>query len=82
MLGLVCEVRARKNINALAYVRQAHTTADGGLPSALLRCNGQGPASIADWSVVLRLEDFVALVRAAGYGDPESGSVDEHLGVL
>jgi hypothetical protein len=71
LIGLACEVKARTAFNPLAYVRQAVTSANGDLPFALIRCNGQGPAAIADWPVLLRLEDFTALVRAAGYGDPE-----------
>jgi hypothetical protein len=74
LIGLACEIKARADFNPLAYVRQAAANADGDLPFALLRCNGQGPQSIADWPVVLRLEDFTSLIRAAGYGDPEAAA--------
>lgn len=70
LIGLACEVKARTGFNPLAWIKQAVTTAAGDLPFVVLRCNGQGPASIGDWPVLLRLEDFTALVRAAGYGDP------------
>jgi hypothetical protein len=30
----------------------------------VLRCNGQGPASVGDWPVLLGLEDVTELVRA------------------
>lgn len=70
MIGLAPEVKARAGFSPLAWIRQAATTAAGDLPFVLLRCNGQGPATVADWPVLLRLEDFTALVRAAGYGDP------------
>lgn len=70
LIGLAGEVKARKGFDPLAWVRQAVASAAGDLPFVLFRCNGQGPKSIADWPVLLRLEDFTALVRAAGYGDP------------
>lgn len=71
LIGLACEVKARASFSPLAWVRQAVKAAAGDLPFVVLRCNGQGPATIGDWPVLLRLEDFTALVRAAGYGDPE-----------
>jgi len=71
LIGMAGEVKARTAFEPLAWVRQASANADGDLPFVLLRCNGQGPAALADWPVLLRLEDFTTLVRAAGYGDPE-----------
>jgi hypothetical protein len=71
MLGLACEVKARKGFSPLAWVKQAVANADGDLPFVLMRLDGQGPASVADWPVVMRTEDFTRLIRAAGYGDPE-----------
>lgn len=71
LIGLSCEVKARKNFSPLAYVKQARDAANGDLPFALLRCDGQGPASIADWPVIVPLGEFTELVRAAGYGDSE-----------
>jgi len=71
LIGLAPEVKARAGFNPLAWVRQAVAAAAGDLPFVLLRCNGQGPQSVEDWPVIVRLQDFTALVRAAGYGDPE-----------
>lgn len=71
MIGLAGEVKGRADFSPLAWVKQAVKNADGDLPFVLLRCNGQGPAAVADWPVILRNEDFTRLVRAAGYGDPE-----------
>jgi hypothetical protein len=71
MIGLAGEVKARAGFSPLAWVRQAKANAGPDLPFVLLRCNGQGPATVADWPVILRNEDFTRLVRAAGYGDPE-----------
>jgi hypothetical protein len=66
--GLACEVKARRGFSPLAWIRQAQS--GKGLPFVVLRCDGQGPAAIADWPVIVRLEDFTALLRQAGYGDP------------
>ena len=69
--GLACEVKARRGFSPLAWIRQAQTGSKG-LPFVILRCDGQGPASVADWPVLLRLEDFTALLHNAGYGDPQT----------
>jgi hypothetical protein len=74
LIGLAGEVKARSGFSPLAWIRQATATAAGDLPFVLLRCNGQGPQTVHDWPVLLRLEDFTALIRAAGYGDPEEAS--------
>lgn len=74
LIGLAGEVKARANFNPLAWIRQAKSNAAGDLPFVLLRCNGQGEKTVADWPVLLRLEDFTRLVRAAGYGDPEEAA--------
>ena len=70
LIGLACEVKARAGFNPLAWIKQAVKAAAGSLPFVVFRCNGQGEKSIGDWPVLLRLEDFTTLVRAAGYGDP------------
>lgn len=72
MIGLAGEVKARFQFDPLAWIRQATKNAAGDVPFVLLRCNGQGPATVADWPVILRNEDFTRLVRAAGYGEPEA----------
>jgi hypothetical protein len=71
LVGLACEVKARAGFEPLAWVKQAAKATDGDLPFVAFRCNGQGPAAIGDWPVLVRLEDFTALIRAAGYGDPK-----------
>lgn len=71
IFGLDCEVKARRGFNPAAAMRQqAERTEDTVLPFAVLRLDGQGPATITDWPVVLRLETFIRLLRDAGYGDP------------
>jgi hypothetical protein len=69
MLGLDVEVKARRGLDLPALLRQLGERADRGiLGFGVLRLDGQGPASIEEWPVVLRLDDFTALLRAAGYG--------------
>ena len=69
MLDIDVEVKARRGLDLPALLRQLDERAEvGRLGFGVLRLDGQGPASIADWPVVLRLDDFTALLRAAGYG--------------
>jgi hypothetical protein len=65
--GLSVEVKARRAFSPLAWVRQARQ--QPGVPIVVLRCDGQGPATIGEWPVVLRLADLTELLHAAGYGD-------------
>ena len=67
--GLAVEVKARRDLRPLEWVRQADN--GGGLPLCVFRPDGMGPASIEEWPVLIRLADVVRLLRAAGYGDPE-----------
>ncbi len=65
--GLAIEVKARRDFSPLGWVRQARTRP--GLPLVVLRCDGQGEATVGEWLVLLRLEDAVPLLRCAGYGE-------------
>ena len=67
--GLACEVKARRDFSPLAWIRQA--SGEDGLPFVVHRPDGMGPATIPMWPVTLPLDIFTALLRAAGYGDPE-----------
>ena len=68
-VDICCEVKARAGFDPLAALRQAHAAADGRLPFAVLRMNGQGEASVGEWVAVLRLADLIGVLRAGGYGD-------------
>ncbi len=69
MPGLDVEVKARRGLDLPSLLRQLdERAAHGNLGFGILRLDGQGPASIESWPVVLRLDDFTALLRAAGYG--------------
>lgn len=69
MPGLDVEVKARRGLDLPELLRQLDERAThGNLGFGVLRLDGQGPASIRDWPVIIRLDDFTALLRAAGYG--------------
>lgn len=63
------EVKARRGFSPAAAMKQQADRADGRLPFAVLRLDGQGEASVGAWPVVLRLDHFTDLLNDAGYGD-------------
>jgi hypothetical protein len=69
MPNLSCEVKARRDLNVLAWLRQA--AASEGLPFVVWRPDGMGPASIERWPVMTTLEHFTELLHAAGYPERE-----------
>ena len=69
LVGLAVEVKARRDLDLPAWLRQATAAAQGDLPCVVHRPDGFGPASMDDWPVTMRLADWVDLVRLAGYGD-------------
>jgi hypothetical protein len=81
MPGIDIEVKARRGFDPLAAMRQqADRAALGDLAFAVLRMDGQGPAVVGSWPVVIRLDTLTELLRASGYGDPQetaTGSEDE-----
>ena len=69
--GLDIEVKARRGFNPVAAMKQQAERADEALlPFAVLRLDGQGPASIEDWPVVVRFGAFIQVLREAGWGEP------------
>jgi hypothetical protein len=69
-IGIDWEVKARAGFNPSAAIKQLKERHNGkDLPVAVLRLNGQGEASIGEWPVILRLEDFIQLLKDAGYAD-------------
>ena len=69
-VGIDWEVKARTNFNPGETMRQLKDRANVlDLRVAVLRLNGQGEASIGEWVALLSLEQLVALIRQAGYGD-------------
>lgn len=72
MLDCAVEVKARRDFNPLAWIRQARSGAAGRLPFVVMRANGQGETSVGEWPVLIRLDDFTRLLHEAGYGDPDA----------
>jgi hypothetical protein len=69
-VGIDWEVKARKDFSPGATIKQLKDRHNGkDLPVAVLRLNGQGEANVGEWVTLLRLEDFVELLREAGYGE-------------
>jgi hypothetical protein len=72
MPGIDVEIKARTGFSPLAAMRQqADRAAVGDLAFAILRMDGQGPAVIGSWPVIIRLDTLTELLRAAGYGDQQ-----------
>lgn len=64
---IAVEVKARRDFNPLAWVRQARAAADGRLAFAVVRPDGIGETP-GEFLVCIRLADFVPVLRCAGYG--------------
>lgn len=65
------EVKARADLNPLAWVKQAEGAADGRLPFAVFRPNGMGETP-ERFLAMLRFGDLLNLLAEAGYGDPDA----------
>jgi hypothetical protein len=63
--GFAFEVKARSNFDPMGTLRQAkHNAAEGELPVAVCRMNGQGPANVDEWVAFLRWGDLKLLIQA------------------
>jgi hypothetical protein len=68
--GIAAEVKARRRFEPLKAMRQAVKNAGDDMPMVILRCQGQGEASIGDWLVFFRFEDVRELLgRAFNLGE-------------
>lgn len=77
-LDIAVEVKARTGFSPLAAIRQMQARRrEGALPFAVLRMDGTGETTIDDWPCVIRLEDLVAVLREAGYGDAPRPEIKE-----
>ena len=77
MPGIDIEVKARRGFDPSAAMRQqSDRAAHGDLAFAILRMDGQGPAVIGSWPVIIRLDAFTELLRAAGYGDQQETTTE------
>lgn len=70
--GLAFEIKARKDLNPTGWLKQA-AKGDNGIPLCVFRPIGCGTVAnggVGRWPVLMYLDDVLALLRAAGYGDP------------
>lgn len=65
--GVAVEVKARSDLQPLAWLRQAEAAAGGDLPLVVFRPNGLGEENVAQWGVLMRLKDVTSLLLDAGY---------------
>jgi hypothetical protein len=61
---LATEVKARGTVSLVAQLKKLRADNPGKLPNVTWRHNGQGEASLSDWTVTLFYEDFKALAEA------------------
>lgn len=73
--GLAIEVKARTAFEPMAALRQARANAGGDLPIVVIRCNGQGPATVDEWPAFMPFGELRALLRLAGYGNHAESEV-------
>lgn len=66
-VDIAVEVKARTDLNPLAWIRQAESAAGGRLPFVVFRSNGQGE-DVEQFACLLRFSDLLPLLHAAGYG--------------
>ncbi len=65
--GVAIEVKARRGLNLRAWMRQAQKNAGDWLPVLILRLDGQGETHLDEFPVILRHDDFMVLLKDAGY---------------
>jgi len=65
--GVAVEVKARRGLNLRDWMRQARKNAGQMLPVLILRLDGQGETHLDEFPVVLRHDDFMVLLKDAGY---------------
>lgn len=71
MPGLAPEVKARRDFDGMAWLRQAKKNAHGDVPFVLWRPDGSGIESVKDWGVLMYASDHKTLLLEAGYGSRE-----------
>lgn len=79
--GICWEVKARREFNPMAAMRQVVTNAGENLPVVVIRPDGAGPVSIDYWPLILPFGHGRRLLRLAGYGEPLTDPVPGVRGV-
>lgn len=67
--GIAVEVKARRDLNLTAWLRQATRAAGTDVPLVVHRPDGFGPATVDVWPVTFRLVDAVHVLHLAGFGE-------------
>jgi hypothetical protein len=67
--GLKVEIKARRDLDLSAWLRQASSAPGPGICLVVHRPDGFGPATIGDWPMTFRQEDGLYLLRRAGFGE-------------
>jgi hypothetical protein len=64
------EIKARAAFSPLAWIRQARAnTPVGSVAVVVIRPNGMGEQSLDDWPVLMRHQDLLTLLAAAGLAE-------------
>ena len=67
--GVWFELKARTGFNPLEALKQMEKECESDdVQAAVLRMNGQGPGTIGDWVVCMRVDTMMRLLKEAGYG--------------
>lgn len=67
--GIDWEIKSRRNLDIPALFKQLERRRKStGLGLGVIRLNGQGAKNIGSWVGLVRLDDLVYLLKAAGYG--------------
>lgn len=61
--GIHFELKARSGFEPLAVMKQMRAEVSDELPIAVLRCNGQGPASIDEWIALTDVGTMLKMVE-------------------
>lgn len=75
--GLACEVKARRDFEPVAWIRQA--ARGRGLAFVVWRPDGMGPETVGSWPAMLTVAELTALLITAGYGDDPALQLKRHL---
>ena len=71
--GMAIEVKARADESITTWLKQAVKNCPfASIPFVVYRPNGYGPERVAEWPVVLRLEDMTELLQHAGFLQEEA----------
>lgn len=65
--NLDVEVKARRGLVISEVIKQMSDRRGSGLQFAVLRMDGQGPASIQNWPAIITFADLITLLNNAGY---------------